>query len=317
VSGPAYVVLALIGAGLTAYLLFGGADFGAGVWHVTGRSRAQRRVIEHAMGPLWEANHVWLIFAMVLTWTAFPPVFAQVMTDHWVPLSLAVLGIVGRGAGFAFGKAVPDHRGYTALFGFASALTPFCLGAVAGAVATGSASWLDGVAIYAGALAVLVCAYLAAVYLTWDAVRLASTAVAEQFRRYALASGAEAGALAVPGALALGVRQPLIAVSVFAGMLSLILLARRAYLAVRLTTGLAVATVVWGGAQLSVSEIDIAAAVAVDPVLATMLVALGIGAVVVGPPLVWLYVLFQRENESHGKGSARRRGIEPSGSRRL
>jgi cytochrome bd ubiquinol oxidase subunit II len=316
VSELGYVVLALIGVGLTAYLLFGGADFGAGMWYVAGRSAAQRRVIAHAMGPLWEANHVWLIFAMVLTWTAFPPVFAQVMSDHWVPLSLAALGIVGRGAGFAFGKARPDHRGYALLFGTASVLTPFCLGTVAGAVATGS-TWLDRTSLYTGLLAVLVCAYLAAVYLTWDAVRLADISVAEVFRRYALTAGVAAGALAVPSAIVLGVRSPLIAVSALAGVLSLVMLARRAYVAVRVSTGLASGAVVWGGAQLVVSELDLAAVVALDPVLSTMLIVLAVGAVVVGPPLVWLYTLFQRDNGDHGTVSASHRGVEPGGGRGL
>src|SRR3954471_8691371 len=109
--------IALILAGLTAYLLFGGADFGAGLWHLLGR---ERRIIEHAMGPVWEANHVWLIFVMVMTWTAFPPIFAAVAAAYWVPLSLAALGIVVRGSAFVFHKALPHHGRYAWAFGVSS-----------------------------------------------------------------------------------------------------------------------------------------------------------------------------------------------------
>src|SRR3954462_12913640 len=121
------ITVALILAGLTAYLLFGGADFGAGLWHLVGRDR---RLIEHAMGPVWEANHVWLIFVMVLTWTAFPPFFAAIAGTYWVPLSIASLGIVARGSALAFRKVVPDK--YAVTFALSSLATPFCLGAVAG-----------------------------------------------------------------------------------------------------------------------------------------------------------------------------------------
>ncbi|WP_242891305.1 cytochrome d ubiquinol oxidase subunit II [Actinomadura litoris] len=288
--------IALILAGLSAYLLFGGADFGAGLWHLVSRRRADKDVIEHAMGPLWEANHVWLIFVMVMTWTAFPPIFADVMSAHWVPLSLAALGIVARGSTFVFSKADPDQRWYPWLFGVSSVLTPYCLGSVAAVVATGGSSWLSPTGLYGGVLTTALCAYLAAVYLIWDARRLGDNDASLRFRGYALLSGAAVGLFALPGAAALGVRSPMIWLSALAGAVSLVLLLRRAYLSVRVTGGLAVVTVLWGAAEMSGLDLDGAAAQ--DAVLRAVFIALGVGALILVPSMTWLYVLFQRQPRS-------------------
>jgi cytochrome d ubiquinol oxidase subunit II len=287
------VMALLILAGLTAYLLFGGADFGAGVWHLRGRDRA---LIEHAMGPLWEANHVWLIFVMVLSWTAFPPVFAAVAAAYWVPLSIAALGIVARGSALAFRKVVPDR--YAGTFGVASLLTPFALGSVAGGVALGRRAWLSLPAVYAGVLTTGLCVYLAAVYLTWDAHR---TGEAERFRRYAIRAGYVVGALALAGLPVLGhaggvPHSPLIALSAVSGVASLVLLWRRRYLAVRVTAALASAAVLWGAATRA--RLHLTGAAAPNAVLEVVLVTLAIGGVLLVPSLVWLYVLFQRAPKS-------------------
>jgi cytochrome bd ubiquinol oxidase subunit II len=283
-SGYADVMLALVLVGLTAYLLFGGADFGAGLWHLIG---GDRRLIEHAMGPIWEANHVWLIFVMVLTWTAFPPVFADIAGAYWVPLSIAALGIVARGSALAFRKVVPER--YAATFGVASLVTPFCLGTVAGGVALDRRGWLSPPALYAGLLTTGLCVYLAAVYLTWDAHRAGD---AEGFRAYALRSGLVVGALALPGAAVLGVHSPLIVVSGVAGVVSLVLLWRRSYLAVRVTAGLATAAVLWGAAVRA--DLPLGTAAAPDAVLAFVLIVVAIGGALLVPSMIWLYVLFQR-----------------------
>ncbi|RAY11351.1 cytochrome d ubiquinol oxidase subunit II [Actinomadura craniellae] len=284
--------LGLILLGLSAYLLFGGADFGAGLWHLLARRRpAERAVIEHAMGPLWEANHVWLIFVMVMTWTAFPPVFAAVMTAHWVPLSLAALGIVARGSTFVFSKAVPERRWYAWTFGVSSVVTPYCMGAVAAALATGRSDWLSPTGLYGGLLTTALCGYLAAVYLVWDARRLSPGSVG-WFRARALAAGVAVGVLALPGAALFGVGSPLILLSAAAGLTSLVLLAGRRYLAVRVTAGLAVGAVLWGAAGLA--DLGLHDAAAHDAVLRIVFIALGAGAVILVPSLAWLYVLFQR-----------------------
>lgn len=324
------VALGLVLAGLSAYLLFGGADFGAGFWHLLARRRARvatrssaasrvassdsdpaivraergvaergvtaREVIEHAMGPVWEANHVWLIFVMVMTWTAFPPIFAAVMSEYWVPLSLAALGIVVRGSAFVFAKALPQSGWYAWAFGVSSLLTPYCMGAVAGAIAAGGAGWLSPSSTYAGLLCTGLCGYLAAVYLTADARRLAGPDVTERFRRGALAAGVVVGLLALPGAAFFDVGSPLIALSAVAGLVSLALLVLRRYLAVRVSAALAAVSVLWGACGLS--GLDFEGAAAHDAALGVVFWALGLGAIVLVPSLTWLYVLFQRAEEA-------------------
>ncbi|MQY04398.1 cytochrome d ubiquinol oxidase subunit II [Actinomadura macrotermitis] len=290
--GYSDVAFGLILLGLSAYLLFGGADFGAGLWHLVSRRRSDQEVIEHAMGPVWEANHVWLIFVMVMTWTAFPPVFAQIMAAHWVPLSLAALGIVARGSTFVFSKAVPDQGWYAWIFGVSSVLTPYCFGAVATTVATGGSTWLSLEGVYGGVLTTALCSYLAAVYLIWDARRLGDADVTLRFRGYALLSGVAVGLLALPGAVGFGVRSPLMVLSAVAGVASLVLVLRRHYLAVRATGALAVVAVLWGGAEMAGLDLD--AAAAHDAVLQVVFAALGVGGLILVPSMVWLYVLFQR-----------------------
>jgi cytochrome d ubiquinol oxidase subunit II len=281
------VAVALVLLGLTAYLLFGGADFGAGLWHLAGRDR---KLIEHSMGPVWEANHVWLIFVMVLAWTAFPPVFAEIAAAYWVPLSIAALGIVARGSALAFRKVVPDR--YAGTFAIASLVTPFCLGAVAGGVTLGRRAWLSLPALYAGLLTTGLCVYLAAVYLTWDAHRAGEGG---RFRVQALRAGCAVGALALAGVPVIGgglAYSPLILLSAAAGVASLVLLWRRSYLAVRATAALAAAAVLWGAALRA--HLGLTEAAAPEPVLKVVLIALAVGGVLLVPSLVWLYVLFQR-----------------------
>src|SRR3954452_17302146 len=130
--------------GVTAYAVFGGADFGAGFWDLVAggaaRGERPREVIDHSIGPVWEANHVWLIFTLVVMWTAFSEAFASITLTLFVPLSIAALGIVLRGASFAFRKEVErtsSRRNFGAAFASSSILVPYCMGAVAGAIASG------------------------------------------------------------------------------------------------------------------------------------------------------------------------------------
>ncbi len=195
---------ALIVLGLTAYAVLAGADFGAGLWDLAaGRGRRGERaraLIVSAMGPVWEANHVWLIFVLVVFWTCFPVAFGSVASTLAIPLFLAALGIIFRGGTFAFrGSAGPRTRpAVRALFALSSLLTPFFLGAAVGAVASGRvpvgnaagdpvASWWNPTGALAGALAALTGVYLAAVYLAADARRADAPDLAEAFRLRALA----------------------------------------------------------------------------------------------------------------------------------
>ncbi len=174
-------------AAITAYAIFGGADFGAGFWDLvaggTKRGERPREVIDHSIAPVWEANHVWLIFVFVVLWTCFPEAYASITLTLFVPLTLAALGIVLRGAGFAFRKAVfrtRDRRNFGAAFAVSSVLVPYCLGAVVGGIASGRVpsggkagdpwdSWVNPTSILGGVLAVCLTAYLAAFFLVSDA----------------------------------------------------------------------------------------------------------------------------------------------------
>ncbi len=198
-----------------AYALFGGADFGAGFWELTAGGPEQgqrpRGVIEHSIGPVWEADHVWLIFIFVVLWTSFSEAYASITLTQFVPLTIAALGIVLRGASFAFRKAVIAPRArrlFGGAFALSSVLVPYCMGAIAGGIASGRvpaggvagdpvASWINPTSTVAGVLAIAATAYLAAVYLVWDARRLGDREMAQYFRRRAVAA---AVAVAVVGA---------------------------------------------------------------------------------------------------------------------
>ena len=288
------LVVAVLWAAATLYAVFAGADFGAGLWDLLAGdsddgARARDR-IELSLAPVWEANHVWLIFCLVVLWTAFSEAFAAVMSTLFVPLSLAALGIVLRGSGFAFRKLArreASQRRYEQLFAVSSILTPFFMGAVVGAVASGRvpaegngdlfASWTGATSLVVGALFVASCAFLAAVFLMADARRAGDDAVAGWFRMRALASGVAAGVLAGAGLLVLRADAralfdglldeglplaalfdglldeglPLVALSVVCGAAALVSLARDAPRAARVLAVGAVATVVWawGAAQ--------------------------------------------------------------------
>ena len=326
---PAEGVLVCLWVGLTAYAVFGGADFGAGIWDLlaggTERGARQRNLIEHSIAPVWEANHVWLIFVLVVLWTGFPPAFAAVASTLYIPLTLAAFGMIARGAAFAFRKSVEPlaaRRFFGALFALSSLATPFFLGCVAGAVASGRvppglaqgdvvSSWVNPTAFLGGVLAVGTCAYLAAVFLCADARRERDQVLTGQFRFRALATAAAVGAVSLAGILVLrsdaprlydgllGRALPCLVLSVLAGLASLGLLMTRRFVAARVTATAAVAAVVWGWAlaqypYMLVPGLTIEQAAA-DPVsLQALLVVLLGGSVLLVPALAYMYVLFQR-----------------------
>ncbi|MGY1712538.1 cytochrome d ubiquinol oxidase subunit II [Geodermatophilus sp. SYSU D00758] len=338
----AEVALGLLWLGVVAYVVFGGADFGAGIWDLLAgrgdRGRRRRDLIEHVIGPVWEANHVWLIFAIVIAWTAFPLAFASAAATLIIPLTLAAVGIIFRGSAFVFRKSVSIGRSeqvFGILFAASSLLTPFFLGTVAGALASGRipfggfgdvlTSWTNPTSLFAGTAAVLICAYLAAVYLTGDARRAGERELAEWFRIRALVTGVLTGAVAAAGLLVLardaeelligltGVALPFAVASVAAGVASLALLALRRYTAVRLTAAGAVTLllVAWAAGQYpNILEpgVTVEEAAATDEVLLAVLISLAVGAVLLVPSLVWLYVLFQREESRPHDAAGPRRG---------
>ena len=210
----ANAVAAALWIGATIYAVFAGADFGAGLWSLLAgsgdRGRRPRELIDWALGPVWEANHVWLIFVIVVLWTGFSTAFEAIFSTLFVPLSLAALGIVLRGSGFAFqhtARRAAGRRAAVTLFGFASVLTPFFMGTVVGAIAGGRVpvgnatgdfvtSWLNPLSLVIGALFVATGAYLSAVFLVSDARRAGATDLERYFAQRALAAAILAGALA-------------------------------------------------------------------------------------------------------------------------
>jgi cytochrome d ubiquinol oxidase subunit II len=334
------VVLAVMWLGLTAYALLGGADFGGGWWDLLAggaqRGAAQRTLIEHSIGPVWEANHVWLIFVLVTLWTGFPEAFASIMSTLYVPLTLAAFGVILRGAAFAFRKSVSEvslKRLFGATFALSSVITPFFLGTVAGAVASGRvppgnarghavSSWLNPTSVLGGTLAVGVCAYLAAVYLCRDSLRDGHDDLAEQFRTRALVTAVAVGVVALAGVFVLradapklfdgltGRALPLMLLSAVAGVASLYLIATRRYGTARVGAALAVAAVVWGwgvGQYPYLLEpaytVDEAAASAgaLRPLVITMVVA----GILVVPSLLLLIAMFQRPEGEQESPAAR------------
>jgi cytochrome d ubiquinol oxidase subunit II len=281
--------------------------------------------VQHSIGPVWEANHVWLIFCLVVLWTAFSPAFEAITLTLFVPLSLAAFGIVLRGSSFAFRKEVSrtsSRRNFGAAFAVSSVIVPYCMGAVAGAIASGHVlaggqagdpwtSWINPTSVLGGVLAVAVCAYLAAVYLVWDARRLDDPEMVEYFRHRAIAAAVATGAIALIGVFVLhdyatyvfhGLTAralPLVILSAVCGIGSLVLLMRNAHRGARILAMGAVATVVfgWGVAQwpyILPTTMTVSQAAAPSGTLAAVVVVFVIAAVVILPSLGLLYVLDQK-----------------------
>jgi cytochrome d ubiquinol oxidase subunit II len=315
---------------LTAYAVFGGADFGAGFWDLTAggpdRGARPRELIERSIGPVWEANHVWLIFVFVVTWTAFSEAYASIMLTLFVPLTIAALGIVLRGASFAFRKSVNrlrERRLFGAMFAASSVLVPYCMGAVAGGIASGRVpaggkagdpvdSWVNPTSIVTGVLAVSAVAYLAAVYLVWEARRKDDAELTEYFRRRAVVAAVASAVVAAVGIVVVhedapyvfdgmtGRALPVVVVGVVCGLGALVLLARDAPRGARLLAVLAVAGLVvsWGVAQwpyLLPESLTVSDAAAPSGTLKALIFTVALAAVIVLPGFVLLYSLAQRQ----------------------
>jgi cytochrome d ubiquinol oxidase subunit II len=313
--------------GLTAYVVLGGADFGAGFWDLTAggaeRGAPVRAMIKRAMAPVWEANHVWLIFVLVMLWTAFPEAFGSITSTLAVPLFLAALGIVLRGGAFALkGEAgtIGEERALGATFALSSVLVPFFLGAAAGAIAAGEVpvgnaagdqwgSWTGPLPILAGLLAVATGTHLAAVFLGGDSERAGRAELVAAFRRRALGSGVVAGALAIAGlavansdapdlydGLVSGAGLACVLLSGAAGLVTLALELRGRFETARYTAAVAVAAIVagWAFAQepyLLPPDLTVDKAAAPDATLEALLVAAVAGMALLLPSLFWLFRL--------------------------
>ena len=333
-------ILVVIGGGLTLYWLLGGADFGGGVWDLMAigpmRER-ERALISDAIGPVWEANHVWLIFVVTGLLAAFPAAFASLGFALYVPFSIAIAGIVFRGAAFAFrswgDRGSAWQRTWTRVFGVASIVTPLALGAAAGAIASGRirvagstvvaplwGSWTGPLSIVTGMLALASCAFLAASYLTVEATQRDDRVMEEVFRRRALVSGAVSGVVAMLGLLVtrnvspqlwhgmLTRAWPFAVLSAVGGVASLWTVARRRYHVARVAAAVAVASVVagWGVAQwpyLIVPDMTVADAAAPANALRPIAFGYAIGIMLVAPSLFLLFRVFKGSGSGSGTPS--------------
>jgi cytochrome bd ubiquinol oxidase subunit II len=323
------VVAGVLWVGVTLYAVFGGADFGAGFWSLLARrgerdARA-RELIDFAIGPVWEANHVWLIFVFVVLWTAFSAAFEAVFSTLFIPLSLAAFGIVLRGSGFAFHKVARragGRRVATELFGVASLLTPFFMGTVVGAVASGRvppgnaagevwSSWLNGVSVLTGALFLATSAYLAAVFLVHEAHRTGDRDLEDYFTTRAMAAAIVAGALAAADLIAIHADArhvydrltaeglPLVILSAVCGIGVLVLLRRGQRRGTRALAAGAVVAVIWGWGvaqfpYLLPETLTISGGAGVSSTLTEVLIVFGVAVLLVLPALGLLYTLSQR-----------------------
>jgi cytochrome d ubiquinol oxidase subunit II len=328
----AAVVAAAMFVGVIAYALFGGADFGSGFYDLTAgsgrRAGELRMLVDHSIGPVWEANHVWLIYILVIWWTGFPAAFAAASTTLFIPLMLALAGIVLRGASFAFRKyaeTFSQARLFGAIFAGSSLITPFFFGTVAGAIASGRVpaggygdrvgSWINPTSLVGGCLAVTTCAFLAGVFLTADADRAGLPNLTDRLRGRTLAVGIVSGLIVFAGLYPvlhdaptlshrlLGAALPLLVMAALAGALTLLLLYRRSYSMARFFAVAAVGAVIigWGVAQypwMLVNQLTINDAAGADTTLTALLIVVALAVVIVLPPLGYLLWLTQTEKWS-------------------
>jgi cytochrome bd ubiquinol oxidase subunit II len=317
---------ALIVIGLIAYVILGGADFGTGIWDLTARDEHMRARIKRSMGPVWEANHVWLIFVLVMLWTAFPDAFGSIMSTLAIPLFGAAVGIILRGGAFALrGEAATmlESRGLGAVFALSSLLVPFFLGAAVGGIASGQvpvgnsegdawSSWWNATSVLVGLIAVATGAHIAAVWLGADSHRAGQPDLVREFRTRALGSGVVAGGLAVAGLLVVrsdvsdlydgltsGAALACVIGSAVAGVATLALEWRSRFEPARYTAAAAVGAIVAGFAlaqrpYLLPPELTVREAAAPDATLAALLGCVAVGLLVLVPALVLLFRLHLR-----------------------
>jgi len=335
--GPAEGLALVMLIALIVYALLGGADYGAGVWDLLAsgpRAGAQRDLIARAIGPVWEANHVWLIVVIVLLFTGFPRAFSAVMTALHVPLSLMLIGVVLRGSAFAFRSNDPSEiarRRWNPVFSIPSVVTPVLLGAIIGAIATGEpgriveaggsvpffSTWLRPFPMVVGLFALNLFAYLAAVYLTLETT---DPRLREDFRLRALASAVTLGGVAWVVYWMAKTDAPLVyeglrheawggplryATGAFAVSAIAALWTRRYHLA-RLAAMIQAALILWGSAMaqnpwLVPPHIDVAGSAAPPIVLKLLLIALGLGSLILVPSLVYLFRVFKGHTFAMGR----------------
>ncbi len=309
------VLAALVALATTSlYALFGGADFGGGVWDVLAsgpRRDAQRSAIGHAIGPVWETNHVWLIFTIAVLFTCFPPAFASIATGLFVPLTFALVGIILRGAAYAY-RAHGSEDGAASpfwghVFGIASVIAPFFFGTAVGGLTLGAYRWNAPFSLAIGVLAVALCAQIAGIFLTVET----GGELRSDFGTRAIAATI---GLAAIGAIALGIARatepqtfaalvgarslPGIAVAMALGFVVLGTLAARRYTLARIAVACETVAVLvgWYAAQapyMVPGELTVMDAAAPASVLRVFLWFVAGGTTLLVPSLVLLFRVFK------------------------
>jgi cytochrome d ubiquinol oxidase subunit II len=324
----ANAVAAVLWLSLTAYAVLAGADFGGGVWDILARgprAAKQRRAIAEAMGPVWEANHVWLIFMIVGLFTAFPTAFAALALALNLPLTIAMIGIVLRGAAFAFRahgrEAVGSLGTWDVVFGGASIIAPAFLGAAAAAVASGAiraphgqvtsgfgAGWTTPFALDVALFSVSVCAYLAATYLMVETE--ADPELQADFRRRAVAAALASGAFAIAGLVLawfearpllnglLGRGLPFLVLALVNGPLALLAVLRGRPRLARGAVAAQIIFVLWAWAlgqspYLVPPDLTISGTASPSATLSLFLVVVGVGMALLLPSLFLLFRVFK------------------------
>lgn len=331
--GPDDFLLIVMLTALTLYALWGGADFGAGIWEFTSvlqSTEKERQHIYRAIGPVWEANHVWLIFVLVILLNGFPLALAALGRALWLPLLLVLCGIVFRGTSYVFrsyglGKQ-REKRLWEASFAAASTATPFFLGACAGAIASGKLAitttgdfhadyltgWISAETVFTGFYGVAMCAYLSAVYLTREADLIEDAELTATWRQRSLSTGLWMGILSLGGLVMVSIDMPdlaegfrvrgwpFVVLSLVCGFGSLYALWKANYTRAVLASSGAVASVIWGWGVsqypvLIPPDITSEHVKAPDNVLWLMILVIMAGAVFLLPALGYLLILFKAQ----------------------
>lgn len=325
-------IATLVMVALNAYVVLGGADFGAGVWDLLARgprAERQRAAIAEGIGPIWEANHVWLIFVVVLLFSCFPPVYAHLSVVLHIPLTLMLVGVVLRGSAFTFraydSTDSPVQRHWGRIFAVSSTVTPVLLGMCVGANVSGALAvpadasfaarylwpWLSPFTITIGLLGLAVFAFLAAVYL---AVEVTEPELQEDFRGMALRAAVVVGLLAIAGlwfgrgtlaevTTALTTRPLTLlfqAITFTAAVATLVALLRRRYRLAQVAAVLQVSGIVWGWAYAQYPALvpgvhTIGSAAAPEVTLRLVAIGTAVGLVILLPSLAYLFRLFKAE----------------------
>lgn len=328
-----YLTLTLLWLSVIAYATLGGADFGGGIWDFLAfgpQKERQRRLVGQALGPVWEANHVWLIFLIVGLFTAFPNVFSILSVSLYIPFSIALIGIVLRGAAFAFrghiAHAVTVRDFWGRIFSTASTITPFMLGTSAAAVASGAirvqgttiksdllAGWTTPFALTIGAMAVALCAVLAAIYLILEARASQDAELVQAFRRRAMASGAVTAILGALGLILAPTQAPLLWQGMLAHAIPIVIITmlvglgaavalflgryRLARILIIIETACLFAA--WGFSQLPFlipPDVTVNSAVSPPLTLLEFLISTAVGMLILLPSLWLLFRVFKGKN---------------------